>query len=241
MGRMSREDQAFANRYKREFEELLRTSPKDPDNLQAGVDARMQEIAREMAGHLGCGEATPNLMLSLGTILGVRPLIGEYRKIYTDGGPFQTLAEADRGNAKELVLRPMMQKIKLGDGEKSFGYVAKRLEREGVDGLFAALNEFPQGQELGKYWGGMAVVMEAMKTVKLYEEGADDFPDFNKRKGERDKLLTGLISGEIPFISMDTFRALRNRRVYPNKGKAVQVSVKDQGRNLVRDFLDAWK
>lgn len=239
---LSPEDQVFVDKYRGEFDRILHTSPKSENDLQADVKGKIAEIAKDMAGHLECGEARTNLMMSLATILGVRPLIGEYRKIYTEPGPFRTLVAAQENplNTREVVLRPMIHKIKLGNETVSFGYVKGELAAKGVDGMLDSLTKFSEGHDLYKYWGGMAMVMDVMKKAKLMEEGEDGFEDSTQRGEKRDELYESLSAlAEVPQINDFTLEKLKERPVYPGRGKKAKAGesfVQKEKRGLRR----AW-
>jgi hypothetical protein len=171
------------------------------------------------------------------SLIGFRPMFGEYRKIYTEPGPFETLRTADPG---DVVLKPLTHKIKLGNDAVSFGYVERALS-QGVDQALVALGKLGNPFDLGKYWGGMAMVMDVMKKAKLMEEGVDSFRKASEREQERNKLYESLANMEIPQISTRTLAALKGRRVYLREGKnfkaresgGVLRTLEKVGRNII--------
>ena len=229
VGEIADKDALFALKFAGEMKRLLYTSPKSENDLQAETRDQLKLVAEEMATHLSgnndrsvrCGTARTNMMLRFATILGFRPMFGEYRKFYTETGPYETLVSAD---PDDVVLKPLLYKIKLGNQAVSFGFVEKQLAT-GVGAMLGAVGKLGNPYDLQKYYGGLAAVMDTMKKSKLIEEGEDQYPDTGTRYKERDTLYQSLTTMEIPQISRLTLEKLKKRKVYGGKGKAREAGV----------------
>jgi hypothetical protein len=240
VGKMNEDDKKFAESYKADMVRILNLNtdftetkrdaagqiekdPKTGELIIAGdqeaVSRRMDEVADKMAEYLQCKPGKIKLALELATVLGMRQKILEYRKLY------RNYSDSLLIDPEETATSHILKRAKVGEK----GYLAKKLETEGVDGLIEASKKLKGVTAMRaprSWWAGMRNLKDNMDSLANLRKGLGEAVTAENRAQKRDlivKIVGQMRSPEVPQISATTAEYLIKQPMESGKGEIAEA------------------
>lgn len=194
------------------------------------------DVGGQIATHLGCDIGRVDMMVMFYTVLGGGQRSVDYRELYQR---FPILREAypcvlderepvGKQVKGDVLMAPLLRKLKVGDGEYGFGFIERELKLRGIGGMFDALLMLKDGNDLWKYWSSWGAISDAMKKVEDIQLGKDSFENINQRRLEIAKILDPFTAGDPPQIRLKTLEAIKSMPVYAGKGRPTEAELIDK-------------